>query len=406
MKITSLMIQSVGIFKYTTQSNRHQRKNFMSYLQKKFLTISIIAVVAVIASSIFVFNSAFSQEFVSLADKPTIKVTGDASLRLQPDQAVIIIDMQSRPSDLTTALDDQKQNAEKLVNAIKVAVNNDPKTTVVVGQTNLNPFYTGQVYSDVNTFAISASTSVETDLDNFSKIIKRLTEEKYGFESVYASPYMLSARQGAGVALSESSEAVQEEAVKEDASKQITINVAVNTKPDTLNNVLDEYEQKYNKLLTILQEMGIPSDKIKPANVNISPMYYGPGKNTSYSTFSQIIVKTDSANVAKISEVARNGEAYIENTFLSISDSTIENARDKLNKAAFENAQSKAESLAKMAGLKLKGVQSIETVTNPLANPYGGVTSYKGLYVVPPYYYQNLNGEIATSITVEFEIGR
>lgn len=379
----------------------------MPYLQKKFLTLSIIAAVAVIASTLFVSDSAFSQEFVSVADKPTIKVTGDASLKMQPDQAVIMINMQSQPSDLTTALEDQRQNAEKLVNAIKVAVGNDPKTTVAIGNTYLNPFYTGQSYSDVNIFTVYASTAVEIDIDNFSKIIKRLTEEEYGFESVYASPIMF-ARAGAGLQSSgeAAADAIQEEVATEDTSKQITINVVVNTKPDTLNNVLDEYEKKYNKLLEILQEMGIPTDKIKPANVNVSPMYYGPGKNTSYSTFSQIIVKTDSANIAKISEVARNEKAYIENTFLSISDTAIENARDKLNKEAFENAQSRAESLAKMAGLKLKGVQSIETVINPLANPYGGVTSYKGVYVVPPYYYQNLNGEIATSVTVTFEVGK
>jgi len=66
--------------------------------------------------------------------------------------------------------------------------------------------------------------------------------------------------------------------------------------------------------------------------------------------------------------------------------------------------QNRAESMAKIAGLKVKGVQSIEAVTNPFGNQNGGITSLYVVYMIQPYYYQNLNGEIATSIIVSLNL--
>ena len=387
----------------------------MAFTDKRILIISTIAAVALgftgwIAfgnSSDSPFQSAFSQDYATLSAKPTIKVTGDASVLLKPDQAVMIITKQSQPTDLTTALKEQDQGIQKIIDAIKAETSNDKDTTVAPGSMNLNPFYTGQSYSDVSTFSIYASTSVGTDLDHFSDIVKKLTESGYTFESVYASPYMApmyggyygtAAQSGVGLPVTDS-----ETNSTEDKTDQITINVAINTKPDTLNKVLDEYQEKYTKLLALLKDIGVSSDNIKPANVNINPYYYGPGQNTSYQTYSQVIVKTNTQNIEKISNIVRKEGAYVENTFMSVSDSSIEKVRDEINQKAFDSAKTRAEAMAKLAGLKVGGIVKIEN-NNNIVNPYGGVSSYKGLYIIQPYYYQSMNGEIATSITVEFEL--
>jgi uncharacterized protein YggE len=308
--------------------------------RKSLLAISAVVITSIIALGVLAngntIPSAFSQYYTTLSENnPTIKVTGDASIKLAPDQVVMTITMQSPPSDITSALDKQKEKTQKLVSAIQSSVYDD-KTSVTVGQVSLNPFYSGQPsYSDINTFTIYASTSVETDIDNFAVIVKKLTEEGYSFENVYASPYLAQQASGSPEPMPEG-----EITPSVDESKQITINVVVNTNPDTLNNVLAEYEKKYANLLQILDEIGIPSDHIKPANVNVNPTYYGPGQNSNYNTYSQIIVKTDPKNIETISKiVTQEGTAYIESTSLSISESAVNNARDDLNQKALENAK-------------------------------------------------------------------
>lgn len=386
----------------------------MTISNKQVIVISTVAVVALGLTSWLAFGnpsnsfqSAFSQEYATLSSKPTIKATGDASVMLKPDQAVIVITKQSQPTDLNTALKNQDEGMQKIIIAIKAATSDDKETTVTPGSMNLNPFYTGQSYSDISTFTIYSSTSVGTDLGHFSDIVKKLSEAGYTFESVYASPYMSPIYGGIyrEAAQSQGGLTVDESQTKEteDLSDQITINVAINTKPDSLNNVLDEYQEKYTKLLQLLKDIGVSTDKIKPANLSINPNYYGPGQSASYQTYSQVIVKTNTQNIEKISDLVRKENAYVESTFMSVSDSSIEKARDELNQKAFDSAKSRAEAMARLAGLKVGGIVKIES-SNNVINPYGGVSSYKGLYIVPPYYYQSVNGEIATSLTVEFEL--
>lgn len=387
----------------------------MTLSNKRVIIISTITATVVLGltgwlafGNLDSFQSAFSQEYATLsADKPTIKVTGDASVMLKPDQAVMVITKQSQPTDLTTALKEQDQGIQNIIDSIKAETSNDENTTVTPGSMNLNPFYTGQSYSDVSTFSIYSSTSVATDLDHFSDIVKKLTESGYTFESVYASPYMApmySTMYGVAVQSETGIVATDSETNStEDKTDQITINVAINTKPDTLNKVLDEYQEKYTKLLQLLKDIGISADNIKPANLSINPYYYGPGQSTSYQTYSQVIVKTNSQNIEKISDIVRKEGAYVESTFMSVSDSSIEKARDELNQKAFDSAKTRAEAMANIAGLKVGGIVKIEN-SNNVINPYNGVSSYKGLYIIPPYYYQSMNGEIATSMTVEFEL--
>lgn len=382
----------------------------MNNTKKLYITLAlaITAIASVATFGLTNAQTAFSQEYATLSqNNPTIKVSGDASLKVDSDQVVMTITKQSQPTDLIGALEEQKKVTGQLVDEIKSAVGNDPKTTVTVGQMNLNPYYSGPSYSDVGTFTVYSSTSVSTDIENFSSIIKKLTEAGFGFESVYASPAILAPyglmREAASTSSTDSG-VVSDNKTEDDKSKQITINVALNTKPGKLNDVLEEYQSKYEKLTQLLNEIGIPSDKIQPANVNVNPMYYGPGQNPSYNAYSQVIVKTSVKNIETINQVAQKQGAYVENTFLSISDDLIEQKRDELNKMAFENARTRAESMAALAGLKVKGIQEIEAATSG-PNQYGGYVPYKGVYITQPYY-GGMNGELSTSVTVEFELGK
>lgn len=335
---------------------------------------------------------------------PSVKVTGDASIKVEPDQAVMIITVQTQPTDIVSALDEQKTKTNKIVSELKTTLGIDENTSITVGQMSLNPMYNGAPsYSGISTFSIYSSTAIETNIESFSDIVRKLTEAGFGFEGVYATHLMYA--QSAYPVMREAGavEPTPDGAPAEDDSGKITLNVSINTKPGKLDSVLTEYDEKYKKLVSILQESGIAADQIKPASVNVNPYYYGPTQSSTYQTYSQIIVRTSAINIEKVSNAAQKEGAYVESTFLSVSDGAIEKLRDRLNAEAFDNAKSRAESMAKLAGMNVGAVKNIESTTS-IVNPYGGYQSYKGLYVVPPYYYQTVSGEIAASITVEFEM--
>jgi uncharacterized protein YggE len=349
-----------------------------------------------------------SQESYPLAsdNDSTISVTGDASMQVEPDQAIMIVVKQSQPGNFTSVLTDQKSKTDALVNEIKGVLGNDTNSSVAIGQMSLNPSFWGNPsYSDVSIFTVYSTTSVNTDIKDFSTIVKKLTESGYGFESVSAGPIVDQMMQAASLQAEEipTSESLESSEIQD--KNKVTINVTVNTKPGNLDDVLSEYDSKYAKLVDILGGAGINATEIKTTNVNVNPFYYGPNQGNIYQTYSQIIIKTGVDNIENLSNVVQKSGAYVENTFLTVSDEAIENIRDEVNKQALENARQRAEALAEIAGLEVKGIKNIEA-KNSLTNPNGGYQSYKGLYIIPPYYYQSTSGEIASSITVEFELAK
>ena len=362
-----------------------------------------------------VLPKAFSQEFNSLSkNNPTIKVTGDASMTMEPDQATIMIATRSQPTDITSALVEQKQGTENLINAIRDAVGDD-FTEIKQGHFGLDPYYMGEEsYSNIDTFTVRSTTSVETDIEQFSSVVNRLTDEGYTFESVYAhhmfpGPFGYPTSSFAAAddgSMHEGLAIEQEEGMEipedEDESNQITLNVAVSTKPASISEVVETYEKKHQRLLQILtEEIGIPHEKIQPANVNINPLYYGPvNQNSFYNTYSQLFVTTNPDNIEKIISVITEHDAFVENVMITISDQQLAEAEDELNLAAFNNAKAKAEMMAQMTGLKIGGVQSIESITEPMEQRR---TFHGNLYPVDPWRYMD-SGEIGVSVTVEFEL--
>jgi hypothetical protein len=59
--------------------------------------------------------------------------------------------------------------------------------------------------------------------------------------------------------------------------------------------------------------------------------------------------------------------------------------------------------MIKALGLEVADIKSIEAASRT-SNPYGGEVLYRGVKILQPYYYQSINGEIAVSVTVEFEL--
>ena len=415
-------LNSLNFLKTNNPMNKQNKKIFLVLFIA--VTMSITGVFAFSNNSNSgtetnesILPTAFSQEFDSLSkNNPTIKVTGDASLTLEPDQATIMIATRSQPTDITTALEEQKQVTVDLINAIKETVGDETEDNlaeVKQGRFGLDQYYMGEEsYSNIDTFTVRSTTSVDTDIEQFSDIVNRLTDEGYTFESVYANhrfPGAFAYASTSSFAAADGSfseglgmEPEEIPTEEEDESNQITLNVAVSTKPASISEAVEAYEQKHQKLLQILtEEIEISHEKIQPANVNINPLYYGPvNQNSLYNSYSQLFVKTDPNNIEKIISVANEHDAFVENVMITISDEKLSGAEDDLNLAAFTNAKTKAEKMAQMTGLQIGGVQSIESITEPMEQRR---TFHGNLYPVDPWRYQD-SGEIGVSVTVEFEL--
>lgn len=374
--------------------------NFSSRKLQAIAIISAIAVSAVAGAFFAIGNpQAYSQASAALASSPTIRVTGDATATLVPDQATIIVNVQTQPDDLTVVLADQEEKIGEVKQAVQAAVGD---ASVAIGSRSVYPYYSGYgtpVNDDV-TFNVYASVAIQTNIDQLSDLVSALAEAGFGFESVYIDPYYSAAiLSEAGITEGD----VAEEEVS--TENPITIGVSLNTEPAVLTEAIDEYEQKYRDLLAVLEGLGISEDRIQQNNINIYPVYYGSNQATSYNANTQVIVKADPESIDEITEAVRGiDSAFVENVIISVSDEAIDEARKDLSDQAIANAQVRASEMVEALGLEVMGIKSIEAATGSTVSPYGGEFVYRGVKIVQPYYYQGVSGDISVSVTVEFEL--
>lgn len=448
--------------------------------------VALVAALFLSAVGAVNLQNAFSQKAVS-ASGASIKVTGEASKTLDPDQATVMLAIQNQPVDISEIADLPAQQM-RVIDAVRAA--GDEKTTISIGNSYINQYYSGPP-SPSNTFTGYASIAISSDIEQFTVISEALSDEGFGLESISVSqvpqysvadasviiPFGASDQNslpfeprdivvasgsmvtwinqdsalhtatsgtpssddagkifdtgflGPGdsatvrisglpgtisyycvlhpfmtgsITISDEEPVSREEPDQETKKMVVTGYVVINTQPDTLENTIKTTYERIERVKAILKKSGIDSDNVEPANVSFSPAYYdGPG--TTYSTYTQFIVKTDPSNITKIAEAAKKEGAYLENVFLSISDAAIDKARIELNQLAFANAQERANEIAQPLGLKVGSTKSIEVNASPSGNPYGGTVTYRGVNIVPPYY--SIQGQqVSVTMTVEFEL--
>lgn len=343
---------------------------------------------------------AFAQTNVS--NGSTIKVTGDASITVTPDQIVFYISRSSQPeSDAMNALDEQEKYIADVTKAVEAVSN----STVIVGQKSLSPYYSGQgQYPSDITFSIYATVAVHTSVDELAPLVDKLVAEGYGFESVYFEPsYSFRLLEASGISGSGDSTLPEE-----GDQKPLIIGVNLNTQPGVLKTTLDEYVSKYKKLVSIVEDLGIDESNIQQTNFYINPQYYGQYQQYStYSTYTQLQVKTDANSISKVQLAIQQTGGNIDNITTTISDAQIEQARKALTQQAIENAESRAQEIADSLNAAVRSIKSVEIVGQNNYNPYGGQVYYRGVnFVGYPGYYNSGLTDVSVSATVEFEISR
>lgn len=187
---------------------------------------------------------------------------------------------------------------------------------------------------------------------------------------------------------------------------QVNMNVIVETQPDTINNSIKLYQQRFDALKQVLDKARIPSDSIKSNQINFNQLYYGSPQYSVYNSNTRIIVNTDIKNADKLLAAVKISGINVENMMYSISDTTLDSVRKDLTQKALDDALKKAKEIAEPAGLQIKGIGNIEVNTNQ-GNPYSGVVTHQGVVLGPVHdnsIYQL--GQISVSVTAEFDAAK
>ena len=437
-------------------------------------------------------------DLLSKSDLTTIIITGESSTKIEPDQISIILNVQTPPTDMDSTVSKREESVKKVVDTISSAAKLN-ETSIKIGQTNLNPIYSGSSPQPATLFNAYSSLQIKTGADNLSMLSSNLVSAGYRIDNLqivqvqvpvnktesvsrasvsivsgsstptdnlkYFSPSKLTVQPGTTVMWTNNDAAAhtvtsgmpsngasglfdsaligagrtfeyqfntvgvhdyfcqvhpwmtgtvtvpkgEGDKSQTETKYQVNVNVAIETQPASLQDTIKNYEEKLETLKKILETSGISSDSIQNNQVNFNPTYYGNGggQYSVYSTYTQIIVKTDYAKIDEVLKAAKDSGAFVENMIMSVSDSKIDNIKTDLTRQALQDAMKNAQEIAEPSGLQIKGIKKIEVNTKPVFQYGGGPVMYRGVSMWTQYDPSYLRaGEVSVSVTAEFEIGK
>ncbi len=166
----------------------------------------------------------------------------------------------------------------------------------------------------------------------------------------------------------------------------LDINLSVSELAKTTELAQKQSNEKITKVQAVLKSFSIDPKNIQTTNASINPEYdrsKWPQQLNGYRSNQSLHIEISGSGfeqkgadlIAKISEI---GGVNVDNTTFSVKDQNkaTQDAREK----AFKDAQSKAEQLAKLAGVKLwKAInivdQQIQTYPGPIYNMAKGASA-------------------------------
>lgn len=435
-----------------------------------------------------------ASELLSSSDHTTIKIAGDASQEITPDQITLILNLQTTPAALDATSTKSQELVQKLTDSINSALGPN-QAKIQIGQTYLNPYYSGAASpSESATFSTYSSVQIKTDLEHYNDLSTRLAEGGFRLEGIsirevevgtspsntqkisipfgastptsppYFDPESVTVKEGTTIVWTNDDSAAHTvtggtvedgpggsfdsglfksgntfeytfniegeypyfclvhpwmtgtiivtksdvgNTTPKETAYQVTMNVIVETQPDTLKNSIKAYQEKFETLKQILDDSGVPSESIKSNQINFNQIYYGSPQYSTYNTNTRIVVNTDIKNAEKLLNSVKIVGVNAENIMFSVSDSTLDTIRKDLTQKALDDALQKAKEIAEPSGLTIKSIRSIEVNANPPSAPYSNVVAHRGVIVSPVYdgsIYQL--GQLSVSVTAEFEASK
>ncbi len=135
-----------------------------------------------------------------------------------------------------------------------------------------------------------------------------------------------------------------------------TVTVGVQTQGNTAKQVQNDLNQKINGVSSSMKQLGVDEKDIQTSNYNIYPTYdYTNSKQriTGYQASTNLIIKVrdlDKANTV-VDAATENGANTISGISFDVSDKS--KAENEARQKAFQEAHTKAEMAAQIAGFRL-----------------------------------------------------
>lgn len=146
------------------------------------VSLTSIFVVQQFSYSIFGVNSI--SDLLSRSDLTTITITGESSLKVEPDQVSIILNVQTPPTDVDSTMSKRDEMVKQVLDAVSSAAALN-ETSIKIGQTNLNPIYSGSSPQQPTTlFNAYSSVQIKTDVENLSTLSSNLVSAGYRIDNL------------------------------------------------------------------------------------------------------------------------------------------------------------------------------------------------------------------------------
>lgn len=185
---------------------------------------------------------------------------------------------------------------------------------------------------------------------------------------------------------------------------EATINVRLETKPDTLENTLSEYTRTLDELSSLLEENGATGE-IPRSTININPSHYDRGTFDTYQTYARWTVKTTLDNIKEVHDILSK-YGGVERLYLTHSKSSIDSVRQKTTQEALDEARKNVMGIIEPMDLEIKGIKTIKINQEFGDEHIGPQFRYGGVFVSYDDWNNVRDGNVSVVVDVEFEVGR
>ncbi len=146
--------------------------------------VSLASLLAIPQFSYSVFGVDSISDLLLRSDLTTITITGESSAKIEPDQVSIILNVQTPPTDTNAIVPKRGESVKKVVDAI-TSVSKIDESSIKIGQTTLNPVYSGGSSQQPATlFNAYSNLQIKTDAENLSALSLNLISAGYRIDNL------------------------------------------------------------------------------------------------------------------------------------------------------------------------------------------------------------------------------
>ena len=187
------------------------------------------------------------------------------------------------------------------------------------------------------------------------------------------------------------------------------IDLSVVTEANTVSTAVSDNNQKMNKIIQAIKDLGIKEDDIKTTNYSINPKYqYVSGKSSiiGYEVNQTAQVKIRDLNKTSqiLEKAAGLGANQVGSLNFTIDDP--EKSKDEARQKAIENAKKKAGDLTNTLGVKLGKVVGFSEYSGGEPGPisYGSTMDGRGGAGGPAPEIQTGQNEVIINVDLTYEV--